>query len=78
MEEEERQCGNAGITHLVKCLLHKFGFPLPWNRVLLTVSYREYLFLLLARIPPLKIVVYDLKTHALCVPCRTWSQVGVP
>lgn len=66
MGEEERQYGNAAITHPVRCLLHKAGFPLPWNKVLLTVSCREYLFLLLAEIPPVKIVVHDLKTHAVC------------
>lgn len=64
--EEEKQCGSAGITHLVECLLHEAGSPLPWNKVSLTVSCREYLFLFLAGIPPVKIVVHDLKTCAVC------------
>lgn len=65
MGEEERQCGNAGITHLVECLLHKASFPLRWNRVLLTLSCREYLYLL-AEIPPVKMVVHDLKPYTVC------------
>lgn len=55
-----------GMLELLIELLHKASFPLPWNKVLLTVSCREYPFLLLAEIPAVKIVVHDLKTHAVC------------
>lgn len=47
------------MLELLIQLLHKAGFPLPWNKVLLTVSCRESLFLLLAGIPAVKIMVHD-------------------